>query len=51
MTLANAALLSWAALPDKMQDQIPISWLIGLASVLLAFGTAGRLVKQKKVSE
>ena len=47
----NIAFLStWAALPDKFQDAIPLPWAIGIAVVLMVLGVAGRLIDQPKVS-
>ena len=48
MVLVNAFLLTWASIPAKFQESLPIGWVIGIASTILAAGTVGRLVDQKK---
>lgn len=46
-TALNLAFLgAWGLLPEKFQDAIPASWMIGIAIVLLALGFFGRLVDQ-----
>lgn len=51
MALSTAILSTWAALPDKMQDALPIGWVIGTASVVLVLGIVGRYIDQTKVKE
>lgn len=46
MVLAQAIIGSWMALPMKMQDTIPVQYVLGLAVVLLAAGIVGRFVDQ-----
>lgn len=44
----NAAfLLTWAAIPDKFQDALPVSVLIGIAAVLLVAGVVARMLDQE----
>lgn len=44
----NAAFLAtWAALPEKFQSVLPVSWVIGIAVALVVLGVAGRLIDQK----
>lgn len=48
----NVAFLStWAALPAKFQDAVPLPWAIGTAVALMVLGIAGRLIDQPKVRE
>jgi protein-S-isoprenylcysteine O-methyltransferase Ste14 len=42
-----AFLATWAALPPKFQDALPVPWVIGIAVVLLVLGIVGRLIKQE----
>lgn len=43
----NAAfLVTWANLPPKFQDALPMPWVIGIAVALLVLGVAGRLIDQ-----
>jgi hypothetical protein len=44
--LNSTLIIAWLALPEKLQDTLPVSWLLTIALVLLALGMAGRLVKQ-----
>ncbi len=47
ITLINGSmLLSYIALPDKLQDAIPPLAVIGLALSLLVLGFVARMVKQ-----
>lgn len=50
MTLAQAGLGAWIALPDDLRVHIPISGVIAFACTMLGVGMVGRLVKQEKVS-
>ena len=50
MTIANASLAAWVALPERLQDSIPIGYVIAFACTMLVVGVVGRLVKQEKVS-
>jgi H+/Cl- antiporter ClcA len=44
---ANVAfLVTWANLPQKFQDSLPLPWVIGIAVGLLVLGVVGRLVDQ-----
>ena len=46
----NAAFLAtWAALPDKFQDALPLPWVLGIAIALLVLGVVGRLIDQPSV--
>lgn len=51
MALSTAILGTWSSLPDKMQDAIPIGWVIGTAVVVLVLGIIGRYIDQTKVHE
>ena len=43
----NTAFLStWAVLPSKFQDILPVSVVIGIAVVLIVAGVAGRMISQ-----
>lgn len=43
----NAAFLTtWATLPAKFQDALPIPWVIGIAVTLLVIGVVGGLIDQ-----
>lgn len=43
----NVAFLgTWAMLPEKFQEALPMPYVIGIAIVILVLGTIGRLVKQ-----
>jgi hypothetical protein len=45
--LVNTAfLVTWATLPPKFQDALPLPWVIGIAVALLGAGIVGRLVDQ-----
>ena len=50
-TINIAFLGTWAALPDKFQDALPMPWVIGIAVVLIVFGVVGRLIAQPKVEQ
>lgn len=44
----NLAFLgTWALLPEKFQEALPMPWVIGIAVALIVCGMVGRLVKQK----
>lgn len=46
--LVNTAFLgTWAMLPQKFQDALPVPVVIGIAIALIVIGVAGRLVDQK----
>ena len=43
----NLAMLStWAALPARFQDALPLPWVVVIAAVLIVAGVVGRLVDQ-----
>lgn len=43
----NTAFLStWALLPVKFQDAVPVPWVIGIAVALIVIGVVGRLIDQ-----
>ena len=43
----NTAFLgTWALLPVKFQDALPMPWVIGIAILLIVVGVAGRLIDQ-----
>ena len=46
-----AGIGGYSALPEKMQDVLPMWAVLGLAAVLLVLGIVGRLIKQPKLSE
>lgn len=47
--LVNTAFLStWALLPEKFQNALPITAVIVIAVVLIVAGVAGRLIHQDK---
>lgn len=50
MAVSQAALLSWAALPQRFQSEVPIGYVIAFAAVMLTLGTIGRLVVQESVT-
>ena len=39
-------LSTWAALPSKFQDALPMPWMLAIAIVLIVLGVAGRLIDQ-----
>jgi hypothetical protein len=43
-------LATWALLPPKFQEVLPVEVVIGIAVSLLVLGTIGRLIKQDSVS-
>lgn len=46
----NVAFLgTWALLPQKFQDALPIPWVIVIAITLLVAGVAGRMIAQPKL--
>ena len=48
----NLAFLgTWSALPSKFQDALPMSWVIGIAAVLIVLGVIGRLIDQGKTKD
>lgn len=48
--LINASFLgTWAILPEKFQDALPLPALLGIAITLVILGTIGRLIQQKSV--
>jgi len=49
VTLAGIG--GYSALPDKMQDALPMWLVLGMAAFLLTLGIVGRLIAQPKVSE
>jgi hypothetical protein len=52
---ANALNMSflgtWAILPPRFQDVLPIPVVIGIAVALLLLGTMGRLIQQPSVEK
>lgn len=50
MASATALLGSYGALPDKMQDLIPVPVLIGLTCTILVLGFIGRLIAQPELA-
>ena len=48
---ALAGIGAYGALPDKLQDVLPLWLVLGLASVLLVLGIVGRLIDQPKLHE
>ena len=47
----NIAFVStWAALPPKFQDMLPISWTLGIAVAMIVLGIAGRLIQQPDIA-
>ena len=47
--LVNTAFLStWALLPSKFQDALPVPVVIAIAITLIMIGVAGRLIEQPK---
>ena len=42
----TAFLATWALLPAKFQDSLPLPWVLGIAIALLVLGVAGRLIDQ-----
>lgn len=44
---ANLAFLGiWSALPERFQDALPSSWVMGIAATLIILGVIGRLIAQ-----
>ena len=41
-----AFIATWLAIPEKLQDAVPVPVLLAAVSAMLVFGMAGRLVKQ-----
>ena len=50
-TINLAGIAAWQALPDKWQDAVPPSVLLGLVAVFLTLGIVGRLIVQPGVSK
>ena len=48
---ALAGIGGYSALPDKLQDVLPMWAVLGLASALLVLGIVGRLIEQPKLKE
>lgn len=47
--LVNTAFLgTWAMLPPKFQDALPVPVVIGIAIALIVLGVVGRLIDQSK---
>lgn len=42
-----AFLGTWATLPPKFQDALPIEWVLGIAAALILMGMFGRLIEQE----
>jgi hypothetical protein len=36
----------WSALPERFQDALPSSWVMGIAATLIILGVIGRLIAQ-----
>lgn len=49
--LNTAFLSTWAMLPAKFQEALPVPAVIGIAITLLLIGVGGRLVDQTKVEK
>lgn len=49
-SLNVAFLATWAALPAKFQDALPLPWVIGIAVTLIVLGVVGRLLVQEKTA-
>ena len=47
MTIAGAIQLAWLGIPEDLKASIPPDVVQGVTLALLAFGVAGRLVKQE----
>ena len=47
MTLAGAIQGTWVIMPEDLKSQVPANAVYYVTMALLAFGIAGRLVKQK----
>lgn len=45
-TINMAFLSTWALLPQKFQDALPLPWLLPITIVLIVLGMAGRLIDQ-----
>lgn len=45
-----AFLATWAALPAKFQNALPMPWVLGIAVFLILAGVFGRLVDQGESS-
>jgi hypothetical protein len=51
LPIVNTAFLTtWAALPAKFQDILPVGVVIGIAVALLIAGVVGRVINQTKVA-
>jgi hypothetical protein len=51
LPIVNTAFLAtWAVLPAKFQDILPIGVVIGIAVALLIAGVVGRVINQTKVA-
>jgi type II secretory pathway component PulF len=46
-----AFLATWALLPEKFQDALPISYVIVIAITLLVAGVVGRMIAQPGLKE
>ena len=42
-----AFLATWSVLPQKFQDALSTTWVMGIAAGLIVLGVAGRLIDQK----
>ena len=43
----NTAFLgTWAMLPDRFQEALPMPWVLGIAITLIVMGVGGRLIDQ-----
>lgn len=47
----TAFLATWALLPVKFQDALPLPAVLAIAIVLIALGVAGRMVDQSGVKK
>jgi hypothetical protein len=51
LPIVNTAFLAtWAVLPAKFQDILPVGVVIGIAVALLIAGVVGRVINQTKVA-
>jgi len=46
-----AFLATWALLPQKFQDALPVTWVISIAIALLIAGVVGRMIAQPGLKE
>ena len=46
-----AFLATWALLPQKFQDALPVPWVIVIAITLLVAGVVGRMIAQPSLKD